>query len=281
MKSKATVKVGEADITAFATLTGSTLTISLDAVNGGKMYGEMTVVVKSNLGAAEFNTTIKAIGIREGSDPSLVLEYKFEPLEFVDLYPVVKESKITDGDIMLVLINGIAVVVEVKKKTDNHTPEKIIASDQWATIKTIAKESTYLIYATHDCEISDEMIHTGGLTVRYIEQYGKAVDFVEGVTLFKYLNKLASVGKYCIKVQYPTGNSEVALVSPDEDEKWTSTQLIANRCLFDSEEDCKEYIKKRYEKEFNQKYIYSIYYVESMTSTPLVHRYTYAETIGL
>lgn len=62
------------DTTIYYTLDGSTPDSSSTVYTGETQF--------------EFNTTIKAIGIREGSDPSSVLEYKFEPLDYVELFPI-------------------------------------------------------------------------------------------------------------------------------------------------------------------------------------------------
>lgn len=215
-------------------------------------------------------------------DNTIISEKAFKQLlNYMPLYPIIMKYKICDGDIICKLMNGISVIIEVKKDTDNHTVKDVINSNQWDTIKSAAKESTYLIYASHNEEISDKMIDCGNLIVRYVEVYDQSQDFKPGITLLKYLNGLSSIGMYYIKVQYPNGNKEIALISPEEGEKWTTTEYWAGKCAFKTKEDCKEYIKKRYEKEFNRSYIYSVWYVESMSSVKLVHEYTYPETIGL
>ena len=187
----------------------------------------------------------------------------------------------TDIDMLTELSNGKWVLHEFKKDTLNHTPEEIVQTKQWQAIRRLAGTDNYAIYSTHHEEISDKDIPFENLTVRYVELNGQALDFPAGISLQKYLNKIASVGMYYIKVKYPDETKEIALVSPEEGEKWTTREYWSEKCAFKTEEDCKEYIKKRYEKEFNRSYIYSVYYVESTSSVKLVHEYTYPETIGL
>lgn len=187
----------------------------------------------------------------------------------------------TDIDWVQPLPNNLIIINEWKKDTLNHTVENIINTPQWTTIRALAGEKHYAIYSTHNEEISDQDISTDKLIVRYVELNKQPIVFPVGITLKKYENALGSIGMYYIKVKYPQGNEEFALISPKENDNWTSTQYWSNNNAFKSEEDCLEYIKKRYEKEFNQSYIYSIYYVESISSVKLVHRYTYAEIIGL
>lgn len=203
-------------------------------------------------------------------------------LNFYALYIVIEPGKITDGDIEGKLINKVCFKCEVKKKTDNHTVEKIISSNQWDVFRSIARDEVYLIYATHNEAISDKPIDTSTLNVEYVEQYGKEVELKKAYTLLEYLNGLSSIGRYYITVKYPEAEKpEFALLSPREDGKWSSDKYWAKLSSFETEDECLTYIKKRYEKEFNQSYIYSIFYVESMSSVKLVHRYTYPETIGL
>lgn len=188
----------------------------------------------------------------------------------------------TDIDMVTELSNDKLVLHEFKKDTLNHTPEEIIKTKQWKTIRKLAGTDNYAIYSTHNEEISDKDIPFENLIVRYVELNGQALDFPAGISLQKYLNKIASVGMYYITVKYPDQvKEEIALISPEEGEKWTSTQYWAEKCAFKTEEECLEYIKKRYEKEFNRSYIYSIHYAESTSSAKVVHRYTYPETIGL
>ena len=187
----------------------------------------------------------------------------------------------SDIDMITELSNGKLVLHEFKKDTLNHTPAEIIQTKQWKIISQLASTDNYAIYSTHNEEISDKDIPFENLKVRYVELNGQALDFPAGISLQKYLNKIASVGMYYIKVKYSDGAEEVALKSPEEGEKWTTKEYWAEKCAFKSEEDCKEYINKRYEKAFNRPYIYSIYFVESTSSVKLVHRYTYEETIGL
>lgn len=187
----------------------------------------------------------------------------------------------SDIDMVTELSNDKLVLHEFKKDTLNHTPEEIIQTKQWKTIRKLAGTDNYAIYSTHNEEISDKDIPFENLIVRYVELNGQALDFPAGISLQKYLNKIASIGMYFIRVKYTEGNEEIALVSPEEGEKWTTREYWSEKCTFKTEDECKEYINKRYEKEFNRSYIYSIYYVESISSVKLVHRYTYEETIGL
>lgn len=187
----------------------------------------------------------------------------------------------TDIDMVTELSNGKLVLHEFKKDTLNHTPAEIIETKQWKTIRKLAGTDNYAIYSTHNEEISDKDIPFENLTVRYVELNGQALDFPAGISLQKYLNKIASVGMYFVRVKYLDGTEEIALVSPEEGEKWTTKCYWAEKCTFKSEEEAVQYIKKRYEKEFNQKYKYILYRVESETKIERVHVYTYEEMIGL
>lgn len=188
----------------------------------------------------------------------------------------------TDIDMVTELSNGKWVWHEWKKDmSPQHNPDQIIQTKQWKAIQRAASTEDYAIYSTHNEEISDKDIPFDKLFVRHVELNGQVLDFPAGISLQKYLNKIASIGMYYIKVKYSDGAEEIALISPEEGEKWTSKQYWAEKCAFKSEEDCLAYIKKRYEKEFNRSHTYSIYFAESMSSVKLVHRYTYPETIGL
>ena len=201
-------------------------------------------------------------------------KYDMEPM-----YPVEKRG--TDIDWVHHLPNDLIVINEFKKDTLHHTPTDIINRGQWEDIRALAGEKHYAIYSTHNEEISEKNIPSDKLIVRYVELNKQAIEFPAGITLKKYINGLGSVGMYYIKVKYPDETKEIALVSPEEGEKWTTREYWSDKCAFKTEEECLTYIKKRYEKEFNRSYIYSVYYVESMSSVKLVHEYTYPETIGL
>lgn len=201
-------------------------------------------------------------------------KYDTNPLNTVQKYG-------TDIDWLQHLPNGVWVVNEWKKNTSNHTPEEIIKSEQWAAIRKLAGQENYAIYSTHDEEISDKDISTDSLIVRYVELAGQPVEFKQGITLKKFENALGSVGMYYIKVKYANNKEEFALVSPSEGDSWTSAEYLSSKCAFSSEEACKAYIQKRYEKEFNRAYTYSVFHVESMSSVTVKHRYTYEEMIGL
>lgn len=211
------------------------------------------------------------------SEVAFKQRYDTEPLNSV-------QKSGTDIDWMDELPNGVWVVHEWKKKTENHKPEDIITTPQWNTIRRAAGNTGYAIYSTHDEEISDKLIPADKLTVRYVELNGQAVAFKEGILLCEYLNKLGSRNAYYIIVTYPeTDTHEMAIKSPAENQNWSINIKLAtsNQCIFKTEDDCKEYIKKRYEKDFNQKNIYSIYHIDQDGNKTLIHKYTYPETIGL
>ena len=202
-------------------------------------------------------------------------------LNFKPIYPVTKRTM--DIDLAGRLTNNSGFACEVKKDLEpEHNPKMIINSDKWDDLRFFFKESMYLIYATHSKEISEELIDTDTLIVRYIEQYGKEIPKLVGLPLLKCLNKISSIGVYYITVKYPNKkDEEFALHTPDEIGKWTSLVYWSGKNAFLTEASCIEYIKKRYEQEFNRPYIYSIHYAESMSSAKVIHRYTYEETIGL
>lgn len=210
------------------------------------------------------------------NEQAFIQKYDFDPL-----FCVTKEKSLTDCDCTGILTNDIGFVCEFKKDTLNHTIENVTSSGQWNTYRKLFKPNVFLIYATHNEEISDNIINTRNLIVRYVELDGKSMEFKQNISLLNYLNGLASIGMYYIKVTYPNNVSEIALISPNEADKWSSKDYWAGQSTFKTEDECKEYIKKRYEKDFNQKNIYSIYHVDSMKSAPLIHRYTYEEIIGL
>jgi len=171
---------------------------------------------------------------------------------------------------------------EVKKETDAHKNiEEYIKSRQWIGYQRTTAKDVYLIYCTHNEEISEKPINLANTIVRHVEKDGQILSLPEEMTFYTFLNKIGSIGKYCILVHYPNNTKEVALVSPSSGEKWTTEKFISKKCIFNTEEDCIKYIKKRFEKEFNREYTYSIYYRESLTKNKLVHEYTYPETIGL
>lgn len=121
-------------------------------------------------------------------------------------------------------------------------------------------------------------------TILYAEQNAKSIEFAKDLTLISFLNKIGSVGLYFIEIRYPEQTPEqgrnFATLYP-VDERWSVKNYFCAQCCLPTEEEAVQYIKKRYEKEFNRTYKYILYKVEAETKMERVHVYTYEEMIGL
>ena len=200
-----------------------------------------------------------------------------------DLNPVQEDG--TDIDWVDELPNGLVVWHEWKKDiSPQHDPDQIVLKKQWKKIQRAAGTEDYAIYSTHNEEVSEKNIPASKLIVRYVELNKQPIKFEPGIFLRDYLNELGATNAYFITVTYPdTKITEMALKFPTPDQKWSlpMNQASSKRCIFRTKEACIEYIKKRYEKDFNQKNKYSIYYNISKGNRSLVHEYTYPETSRL
>ena len=75
--------------------------------------------------------------------------------------------------------------------------------------------------------------------------------------------------KYFIRVHYPKTNKKAENVEyacrfpifmkDTQRYKWSTSELDKKRCYFMDLGNCMQYIRKRFEKVFNQSYIYTIY----------------------
>jgi hypothetical protein len=176
---------------------------------------------------------------------------------------VLSEIKLgSDIDFSYELLNGRMAAIEVKKDTPRHAIKTIINSKQWEHYRKLCRDNTFLIYATHDCDISlNEDIPMDALTVRYIEENNQELKLSAPMSLKAVLKYLSSLNMYYVKVRY-SNTIEYALKSPIEG-KWSSIEYNGGAILFSTEAFARQFIDIRYRKSFNQKYIYEIWYVDS------------------
>lgn len=186
-----------------------------------------------------------------------------QKIDFSSVFDLTKHG--TDFDYACYLLNDKRVVFEVKKETPNHTVEKIINSSQWQMYRDFFKSDIYLVYATHNCEISDQPIPATELTVRYVELNGKPIKLENALPIRECLENLNGkkipTDRYYIKVKYPNGTIEYAnrIVM---DKKWSNPCYNPKFMNFTSIDTASNYITQRYTKAFNQKYIYEIWYID-------------------
>jgi len=167
----------------------------------------------------------------------------------------------SDIDFTYELANDRIVAVEEKKETFNHSVDKIISSPQWKHYRKVCRDEHYLVYATHNCEISDkEDIPIEALTVKYMETNNQEVEIPEGLKLTDLLNYLGSLNTYYIKVHYKDDTIEYALKHPI-DNRWSCNKYWSAYVSFSTKDNAIDYINTRYKKEFNRDYIYEIWQV--------------------
>ena len=191
-----------------------------------------------------------------------------QKIDFSPIFDLTKSG--TDFDYACHLLNDKKVVFEVKKETPNHQVEQIINSPQWQKYRDFIKPEVYLVYATHNCEISaTEPISANNLTIRYAEVQGKPYKLEKPLPIREFLEELngkkastPSKERYYIKVRYPNGTIEYAnrIVN---NKKWSNPVYNPRFMNFLSRDTVNHYIEQRYEKVFNQKYVYEIWYIDS------------------
>ena len=168
----------------------------------------------------------------------------------------------TDIDFLYRLANNRLVAIEEKKDTVNHSVKNIINSFQWQDYRDAMKPTTYLVYATHNCEISEnEDIPIEALTARYMELNKEEIQIPENIKLVELLNYLGSLNTYYIKVRYPDNKKEYALKHPIEN-RWSCYRYWSAYVSFSTKEQAETYINTRYKKEFNRNYVYEIWYID-------------------
>lgn len=169
----------------------------------------------------------------------------------------------SDIDFSYELANGRMAAIEEKKDTWDHSVENFIMKDkQWEHYRKLCRDDTYLIYVTHDRNISDkEDIPLDALTVRYLEVNKQEIKLERAFKLDELVNYLGSLNTYYIKVRYKNGQIEYALKHPI-DERWSGIDYFAASICFLTEEYARNYINTRYQKDFNQEYIYEIWYID-------------------
>lgn len=168
----------------------------------------------------------------------------------------------SDIDFTYELANGNIAVIEEKKNTPNHSVENIINSWQWKHYRKVCRDEHFLIYVTHDLDISSEDdIPLEALTVRYLEANKQEIKLQKEFKLDELVNYLGSLDTYYVKVRYKNGTVEYALKHPIED-KWSSDCYWAASVCFLEKESAYEYVKARYKKPFNQEYVYELWYID-------------------
>ena len=186
----------------------------------------------------------------------------------------------SDIDFTYELANGRIAAIEEKKDTFDHSVENIINSWQWAHYRKVCRDETYLIYVTHNKEISEkEDIPLDALTVRYLEVNKQEIKLERAFKLDELVNYLGSLNTYYIKVKYKNGRIEYALKHPI-DERWSGIDYFAASICFMTEEYARNYISTRYEKDFNQEYIYEIWHIDEDGKHTKIDEIKYNENIN-
>ena len=214
------------------------------------------------------------------------MEAFLQKIDFSSTFDLTKSG--TDFDYACTLLNDKKVVFEVKKETLNHTVEEIIGSKQWQKYRDFFKPDVYLVYATHNCTISiTEPVPADKLTVKYVELNNKPLKLEKPLPIREFLEYLNDKKKsnilterYYIKVKYPNGKIEFAnrIVN---NKKWSSPIYNARFMNFVSTETASHYIEQRYEKPFNQNYIYEIWFIDKEGQHKKVLETKYGDKITL
>lgn len=173
-------------------------------------------------------------------------------------------SDMSDIDGIFRLKNGNRILLEVKKDTFNHTPDKIINGNQWQLLREIAdnRKNYYIIYATHNQQINaNELINLRDCKVRYVENCNRSLDcsiYEDLLDCVHWISFLHSEHKYYIVVKYPDGEMKYAICKPIE-KMWILDKYINISCDFDNYETAFNYIKTRYKKPMNKNNQYLLF----------------------
>lgn len=183
----------------------------------------------------------------------------------------------TDIDFLYRLANDKLLAIEEKKDTPDHCIENIIKSSQWKLYRDAMKESTYLVYATHNKEIKEnEDIPIEALTARYVEVNKQEIQIPENLKLTDLVNYLGSLNTYYIKVKYKNGTIEYALKYPINN-RWSCNRYWSAYISFLTESAARDYINIRYKKAFNRSYIYEIWYINEEGNHTKIDEILYKE----
>lgn len=185
----------------------------------------------------------------------------------------------TDIDFLYRLVNNRLVAIEEKKDTVKHSVKNIINSFQWQDYRDAMKSTTYLVYATHNYEISEhEDIPIEALTARYMELDKEEIQIPENIKLVELLNYLGSLNTYYIKVKYPDNKKEYALKHPIKN-RWSCYKYWSAYVSFSTKEQAETYINTRYKKEFNRNYVYEIWYIDETGNHSKVNELKYESEV--
>lgn len=208
-----------------------------------------------------------------------------QKIDFSSTFDLTKSG--TDFDYACRTLNDKKVVFEVKKETPNHTVGEVIGSAQWQKYQDFFKPDVYLVYATHNCVVSvTEPIPAEKLTVRYAELNGKSLNLKNPMPVREFLEVLnekkstVATERYYIKVKYPNGTIEYANRVVNN-KKWSSPVYNARFMNFVSADTVSHYIEQRYEKAFNQKYVYEIWFIDKDGQHKKVLETKYGDKITL
>ena len=188
------------------------------------------------------------------------LEAFCQKLDFEQVFPFCTVG--SDVDYLFRLINGIILVVEVKKDTASHSVENFLNTEQYKLIRDLigTREDVYFVYVTHNNTISkDVLIEASDCTVKFVRHNCNDIVIDSGISLTKFVKDLCYneylKSEYYVMVKYPNGKMQYCIVAP-ESKKWVSDYYNKNLHSFKDIKIVDDYIHDRFlcEHNYNNEY---------------------------
>lgn len=202
------------------------------------------------------------------------LEAFEQKLDFETIYPFTNICSDIDG--VFQLNNGIYVILEVKKETENHSVENFLKSKQYQLIKTILgnREDLYFVYVTHQNTIDKNIfIEAADCTVKFVRHASNDYIIDSSITLTKFIKDLSRnkylESTYYIMVKYPDSKMHYCIIAPEK-RKWSSEIYNPEQNDFKSIKEVNDYIERRFLCGFNKDNEYWVFKKER-DSTILVN----------
>lgn len=183
------------------------------------------------------------------------LEAFCQKLNFEQVFPFC--SVCSDIDYIFRLINGIILIVEIKKDTESHKAENFLKTEQYKLMRDLigTREDVYFVYATHNNPISkDILIDASDCTVKFVRHNCDDTFIDSGISLTKFTKDLCYneyiKSEYYVMVKYPNGKMQYCIVAP-ESKKWVTEYYNKDLHCFNDIRVVDTYIHDRFLCEYN------------------------------